>query len=370
MGYVNEKINSHEDTLQKYLKKYGTMSILENGQITYSIGVHSLIAARELYYSFKKNPAFALEFERNKLEDKGVTVDSLQNLIFIAFTRGTTDTFIYLKEFFLVIKEYTINTLNSVSNQRYMYPLELLADILCIETEYIKTNLMQYLDYIVLPNYYICYIIEKYIETEGEREHNLQNDYTNYSGRHYFISRTSLVNFLIEHLKYIEIRINIAITFKEHEFKQLLLKYKTKAKLKSQIKNILKIKDNDINKELKSIKEEEALDIINKRLILSSPDTIKQNLKHYKEEKLSILNKDYSHVRIRCAQLNTFLKNKSLKRYQLDINGIENKPIVRYHLYNNLEKEAVNYMSFNINQEMYTEILVHGTLEDFLISKL
>lgn len=370
MSCLNEIIYRHEDIIQAFLKEYGTKNVLKNEVITYSIGEWGFLAARKLYYKLKDNPAFALEFEQKKLEEMGVSIESLQNRIFLAFTRGTTDTVILLKEFFEAIEEYTANTINSMLTQQYIYTLEQFADMLCIEPKYITNNFMQYLDYIELPNF-VRYVIKEEIENGKERVQDLQND-TLYWRKHIFISRASILNFLVDNFKYTEIKINITIDYKGEKFEEVLLVYKTKAKLKKQIKNLIKILDTTINKDLKSITKEEASDIIDKRIIIDSANTLKKFLKIIREIKLDVSQRQYSHVTIEDTQLYNFLNMQSHKRYQLEVDGIANEMYVRYHLYDITDMEGidVNCIMFNMNQEIYNLVPQNETLEDFLISIL
>lgn len=368
MSCLNKIIYNHESIIQAFLKEYGTKNVLKNGDITYSVDETGFLAARKLYYKLKDNPSYALTFEQRKLEDTGVGMESLQNRIFIAFTRGTTDTFLLLKEFFEAIEEYTVNTINSMLNQQYIYTLEQFADMLCIEPKYITNNLMQYIDYIQLSNF-VRYVIKEEIEKSEIRVQGLQND-TLYWRKHIFISRASILNFLVEHFKYTEIKINVKIDFGADKFKQVLLKYRTKAKLKKQIKSLIKTKDKAVTKDLKSITEEEALNIIDKSLKIDSANTLKKLLKREREIKLDVLHRPYKHVKIEDTQLYNFLNIHSHKRYQLEINGFANGMYVRYNLNGIRESEGVNCIMFNMNQEIYNEILEDGTLEDFLISIL
>lgn len=186
MSCLNDIIYRHENTIQKFLKEYGTKNVLKNGGITYSVDESGFLAARKLYY---------------KLKD-----------------RETTYTVILLKEFFNVIEEYTVNTINSMLAQQYIYTLEQFADMLCIEPKYITNNFMQYLDYIELSNF-VRYVIKEEIENEKERVQELQKD-TLYWRKHIFISRASILKFLIVHFKYTEIRINTVIDLGQSEFKR------------------------------------------------------------------------------------------------------------------------------------------------------
>jgi len=365
MSCLNEIIYRHEDIIQTFLKEYGTKCTLKDKSITYSIGEIRFLAARKLYYKLKDNHSYALDFEQRKLEDKGVGIESLQNRIFIAFTRGTTDTFLLLKEFFELIEEYTVNTINSMLTEQYIYTLEEFANMLCIEPKYITNNFMQELDFLELPNF-VRYVIKDEIKNGKERVHDLRND-SLYWRKHIFISRASILNFLEVHFKYTENRIKISIDYKGDKFKQVLLKYKTKTKLKKQIRNIIEIKEETINKDLKSITEEEALNIMDEHSVIMSANSIKRYLKVIKEQELDVLHRDYNHVTIEDTQLYNFLTTQSYKRYQLEMNGVSNEMFVRYNLNNTWKLEGKNCIMFTINQEIYNLVAEDEAFEDFLI---
>lgn len=368
MSCLNEIIYTHENTIQDFLKEFGTKNILKNNDITYSVGKTDFLAARDLYYKLKDNPAYASEYEEMRTNDNRFTEESLQNRVFIAYSRGITYTAMLLDDFFNAIEQYTVNTINSMLNQRYVYTLEQLADMLCIAPKYVTNNFMRYLDYIKLSNF-VRYVISEEIENKKERVQDLQSD-THYWRKHIFISRESILNFLIEYFKYTEIRTNISIEFKSDKFKQAFLKYKTKAMFKKQIKNIVKIKEQHINKELKFITIEEASNIIDKSLKMESGNTLKSSLKKYREDKLDVFNIEYKYITIEDTQLYNFLSMQSYKRYQLQIDEMANKMFIRYSLDGITEKEGRNYIKFNMNQEAYINITENGTIEDFLVNIL
>jgi len=217
MSCLNKIIYIHETTIQAFLKEFGTKNVLKSNDITYSVGKTDYLAARELYYKLKDNAAYASEYEKMKTHDNRFTEKSLQNRVFIAYSRGITYTVMLLDDFFDAIMQYTVNTINSMLNEQYVYTLEQLAYMLCVEPKYITNNFMQYLDYIKLSNF-VRYVIEEEIENGTKRVNDLQKDPL-YWRKHIFISRASILNFLVEYFKYTEIRISMTMNLKDDKFK-------------------------------------------------------------------------------------------------------------------------------------------------------
>ena len=368
MSRLNETIYNHENIIQDFLIEFGTRNLLINNDITYSVGKTDFLAARDLYYKLKDNPTYASEYEQMRANDNRFTEESLQNRVFIAYSRGTTYTAMLLEDFFNAIEQYTVNTINSMLNQRYVYTLEQLADMLCIVPKYITNNFMQYLDYIELSNF-VRYVIEEEIENGKERVNDLKRDAL-YWRKHIFISRASITTFLIKHFKYTEIRINTVIDIKHPEFQPILLRYRTKQRLKKEIVTIVKTLERDVNRDLKPITQEEASNIIDKVFKIESGNTLKIFLKEKRERELDVSNREYKYVTIEDTQLYNFLGIQSYKRYQLQIDGLANKMFIRYSLNGNTEKKGRSYIRFNMNLEAFSQIIQNGTIEDFLVNIL
>lgn len=369
MSCLNEIIYNQENIMQEFLIEFGTRNVLKNNSITYSIGQTDFLAAKDLYYKLKGNPTYASEYEKMKTHDRRFTEKGLQNRVFIAYSRGIPYTVMLLDEFFDAIEQYTVNTINSMLNEQYVYTLEQFAAMLCITPKYITNNFMQYLDYIKLSNF-VRYVIEEEIENGKERVHNMQKDPL-YWRKHIFISRASILNFLVKYFKYTEIRINTAIGFKQHELSRILLRCRTKQRLKKEVVNIVKIMEKDVNKNLKPITQEEASSIIDGSLKIDSGNTIKRSLKKYREEKSDVSNSEYKYVTIEDTQLYNFLGMQSYTRYQLQTKETAaNTMFVRYNLRGITEKGDKNYIKFNMNQEAYINVIEKGTLEDFLLDSL
>lgn len=368
MSCLNEIIYRHENIIQEFLIEFGTRNILRNNDVTYSIGQTDFLAARDLYYKLKDNPAYALEYEEMRSHDNRFTEEGLQNRVFIAYSRGIPYILMLLDDFFDAIEQYTTNTINSMLNEQYVYTLEQFAVMLCISPKYITNNFMPYLDYFKLSNF-ARYIIEEEITENKERVHSLQKDPL-YWKKHIFISRASISDFLVKYFKYTEIRINTAIAFKQPKFSTILLRYRTKQRLKKEIRNKVKMLEINVNRELKSITQEEALNIIYKNFKIESGNTFKKSLKEKRERKLDSEHREYKHVTIEDTQLYNFINMQSYKRYQLEIDGLANKMFIRYGLNNITANEGRDFIRFSINQEIYNQITENETIEDFLVNIL
>ncbi|HEY8889835.1 MAG TPA: hypothetical protein VIM70_06235 [Clostridium sp.] len=368
MSCLNGQIYEFENIIQQFLEKFGTRNVLVNNDITYSVTETDFIAARNLYYKLTSNSEYALEYEEKRLNDERLTEESLQNRIFNAYMKGVPKTLIILDSFFDVIKQYTTNTITIMLDKQYIYTLEQFASMLCIEPKYITNNFMQYLDYIKLSNF-ARYVIKEEINRGEERVQDLQKDAL-YWRKHIFISRASILEFLLVHFKYTEIRINAVIDLGQSEFRRILLRYRTKERLKKEIKNIIKLKEIDVNRDLKFITEEEASNIIVENLKIESGNTLKKYLKEKREIDLGSALREYKHVTIADTQLYNFINMQSYTRYQLEIDGSANKMFIRYGLNNITENEGRGYIRFNINKEIYNELTENETIEDFLISTI
>lgn len=277
-----------------------------------------------------------------------------------------------IMEVISIILEYTEKTLDYINRKRFIVTVPQISEMLDLTDNYINNNLTGYFDSFRILNT-VRYVVKTYYPDMYDID---------FINKNVFISRKSVSDFLLKHLKFTIYRVQIDLNMPDDKYKKLLEKFKTKKAYKqalSQAVEMVNSNNGDLTIIEKYAKDKRitrnnlpTIDINEKfvnaifggDLILKSESLIRSEIQRKARVELEALGEEgkiYLYKSINPKQVYDYINKKmtsirfkfvGLEKYNKQLDKVEDKVIVRYVV--DTSKIANMYVSKKVKkQESY-----------------